>query len=240
MEWSQHETVGTRSIIGLTAEHVRRVYGSGAKHYDRIMETVYADLINRARVMEALAPKKGESILEVGIGTGLNIPYYPLGVSLTGTDFTREMLVEAEQKRSSFRGTRLELVLEDSACLPYREGTFDAVLGTLTLCVMQQPEAGLREMQRVCKLGGRIVIFEMARSPHPIIADMQEILLRPRTTTVGFPPAAPDFPHGVIVWDPTHDYVVMGNTLGLDESVVEWTNADHPVMARVLICWLRG
>ena len=83
------------------------------------------------------------------------------------------------------------------------------------------------------------MIFEMARSPHPIIAEMQEILIRPRTTTVGFPPPESDFPEGVIVWDPARDYLKTGHELGLQKQVVEWIEADHPIMARHLVLWTR-
>jgi ubiquinone/menaquinone biosynthesis C-methylase UbiE len=237
MKEKDADTIDIRPASGLTAEHVRRVYGSGAEHYDRIMSTVYANLIDRARVMEALAPEQGETLLEVGIGTGLNLPYYGLNVSLTGTDFTAEMLAEAQLKRPHFRGRKLELLLEDTACLPFADQSFDAILATLTLCAMPDPEGGLREMRRVCRSGGRIVIFEMARSPHPIIAEMQEVLIRPRTTTVGFPAPEPEFPEGVIVWDPARDYLQIGKALELREQVVEWIDADHPVMARCLIAW---
>lgn len=214
----------------LTTEHVLKIYTQGSDQYDNTMATLWGQLLDRQHVMDILAPQAGERLLEVGVGTGLSFPFYPAGVSLVGIDLTPAMLAGAETRRTTFHGDTLMLRVADTERLPLSDNTFDGVLGVLTLCATPDAEQALHEMYRVCRNGGRIVIFEPALSPNPEIAYFQKELLMPSTTEHGLP-------KDEIVWDGTRDYLAMGKTLGMTEEHVEWFDPDHMVLSRCLIRW---
>ena len=127
-------------------------------------------LITRARLREILDAKPGERILEVGPGTG----YYTLDVAewikpdgrLDILDLQQEMLDHtmlraAEQGLSNVTPTR-----SDATALPYDDGTFDAAYLVTVLGEIPDQEAALRELARVLKSGGRLVVGELLGDPH--------------------------------------------------------------------------
>ncbi len=211
------------------------MYGCGAAKYDEVMETIYGGMVDRERIMETLGPETGEQILEVGIGTGKNLPFYPPGVDLQGTDLTPEMLERATQKRDRFRGAKLMLSVHDTENLPFEDNTFHRVLATLILCVTPDPTRALREVWRVCRPGGRVVLYELAISPDPNTADMQRIMIRDHVMSIGCPLPVPEYPDGIIVWDPCRDFVAMAEELGFEQESIEWIEIKNPVLARCLL-----
>lgn len=229
----QSEPTGTTP---LTTDRIRRVYGGGAKNYDEVMRTAYAGMVDRQGIMAALAPEPGEKILEVGIGTGANLPYYPSRIDLEGTDLTPEMLAVAQQKRDKFKGAKLKLSVHNTEDLPFENDSFDRVLATLTICVTPDPRRALREVWRVARAGARIVLYELAISSNPNVADIQRILIRDHVMSIGCPLPTPDYPDGIIVWDPCRDFAAMTDELGFEHESIEWFETNNPVLARCLLC----
>lgn len=104
----------------------------------------------------------GPKALEVGVGTGKNIPYYPSGVRITAIDFSPRMLSRA---RSTARrlGAQIDLQEMDVQNLKFSDHAFDTVFATFVFCSVPDPVKGLSELRRVCKAGGRLLLLEHMR-----------------------------------------------------------------------------
>jgi ubiquinone/menaquinone biosynthesis C-methylase UbiE len=103
-------------------------------------------------------------VLEVGIGTGKNMPYYPVGVEVTGVDFSTGMLEKARKRKESLSLANVRLLQMDIEHMSFRDETFDTVVSTFVFCTVPDPLQGLREVYRVLRPGGRAVFLEHMRS----------------------------------------------------------------------------
>lgn len=112
----------------------------------------------RARRAKLLAHARGKT-LEVGVGTGLNLAHYPPEASVTGIEPDASMRTRALARLSA--GTRVEA--GEAENLAFAEGEFDTVVATLVLCSVQDPGAALREIHRVLKPGGCLLLMEHVR-----------------------------------------------------------------------------
>jgi ubiquinone/menaquinone biosynthesis C-methylase UbiE len=103
-------------------------------------------------------------ILDAGVGTGRNIPFYPADSEVTGIDTSSEMLARAERRRARL-GARVELLERDVRATGFADGSFDAVVATFLFCVLAEQDQvpALRELARVCKFGGEIRLLEYKR-----------------------------------------------------------------------------
>lgn len=115
------------------------------------------------------------SVLEIGIGTGANLEYYPPSVNLTGIDFSPRMLEYARQraKQLSKNVTLLEM---DAQQLKFPDHSFDYVVATCVFCSVPDPVEGMKEMGRVCKPNGEIRLLEHMRSENPMMGKIMDIL----------------------------------------------------------------
>jgi phosphatidylethanolamine/phosphatidyl-N-methylethanolamine N-methyltransferase len=134
----------------------RRVYRVWAKFYDRI----YVKLLARAQ-HEAVdaAVACGRDILEIGVGTGLTLPYFPADRRVVGVDLSEDMLGVANRKvHDQHLGAVVGLSVMDACRLGFADETFDAVTAQFVITLVPDPEQALSEMDRVLKPGGEIVI----------------------------------------------------------------------------------
>jgi ubiquinone/menaquinone biosynthesis C-methylase UbiE len=102
---------------------------------------------------------EGDVILEVGVGTGASLPYYPAGTSITAVDFSANMLKFAREKAAKLHKT-VALEEMDVQSLKFSDNTFDSVVASLVFCSVPEPMQGLSEIHRVLKPGGKIVLLE--------------------------------------------------------------------------------
>ncbi len=102
---------------------------------------------------------EGVNILEVGVGTGKNFPYYPAGAEITAIDFSEKMLARARDKAQK-RGVRVRLLQMDAQNLEFGDNTFDTVVATFVFCSVPDPVLGLKEVERVVKPGGSVLLLE--------------------------------------------------------------------------------
>ncbi len=155
-------------------DRIRRLYDDRAASYDRSLGLVERLVLGPLRA-EFGALLRGET-LEVGIGSGLNLPFYSAAVTrAVGVDLAREMLLQAQQKARGMN-IPIELIQADAASLPFADASFDTVAISLALCTIPDPVQALRELARVCRPDGRVVMLEHVQSTRRPIAVVLRLL----------------------------------------------------------------
>ena len=158
--------------VALEKRQVQRAYEFWAPAYDFIFDWIFAP--GREAAIKHLDLTRQHSVLEVGIGTGLNLPLYPETCRLTGIDLSQEMLDKAVEKVQTLTMPDVTLKVMDATSMDFGENEFDRALATYTISAVPDPVAVLREMRRVVKPGGIIVIlnhFRSERRPMGILED---------------------------------------------------------------------
>ena len=117
----------------------------------------------------------GPEVLEIGVGTGKNIPFYPPDLPITAIDLTPGML-ERAQRRAAVAGAQVDLRLGDAQQLDFPGNTFDEVVTTFVFCSVPDPVMGLQEAVRVLKPGGRLLLIEHMRSASPLLGALMDAL----------------------------------------------------------------
>jgi len=151
------------------------------KRYDRL--SPYYDLFEsflekvafskwRKRAFEYL---EGENILEVGVGTGKNLDFYPPEKRVTAIDFSPGMLSRARRKAEVNR-MNVHLRQMDVQKLQFEDQSFDTVLATFVFCSVPDPIQGLKEVGRVCRKGGRIILLEHVRPSCQFLGRIFDVL----------------------------------------------------------------
>ena len=136
-------------------EVARRRYNRIAAVYDLMESVVENSRYNRWR--QALWSKvEGKDILEVGVGTGKNFPYYPENTDVTAIDFSEKMLSRA-RKKAQKQELKVHLFQMDVQNLEFENNTFDTVVSSFVFCSVPGPARGLMEVERRCRPGGKVV-----------------------------------------------------------------------------------
>ncbi len=148
-----------------------RIYDRVAWRYDLLETPMEKMLFSRLR-RELLAGVHGR-VLEVGVGTGKNLPYYPPGVELTGIDISPRML-ERARRRAENLGIEVDLEVMDVEDLPFEDRTFDFIVVTFVFCSTSDPVKGLRELGRVLKDDGTILMLEHVRSENRVLGKLMD------------------------------------------------------------------
>jgi ubiquinone/menaquinone biosynthesis C-methylase UbiE len=149
------------------------------KRFDRIawiydfMESPMEILSVSAWRSELLSNVRGK-VLEVGVGTGKNLPYYPEGIELTGIDISLKMLERAKQRADTLK-IKAELLLMDIEKMTFPDRYFDTIVSTFVFCSVPDPIQGLREVKRVLKDDGVALFLEHVRSENWFLGKMMDI-----------------------------------------------------------------
>lgn len=168
----------------MNIEAIKSAYRRYARVYDALFGPIFHP--GRKLIVQSLALKPGERVLEVGVGTGLSLPLYPTNVKVTGIDISREMLARARRRIGNAGLTQVEAILEmDGEAMSFPDNSFDKVVAMYVVSVVPDPGRLVEEMRRVCKPGGDIFIVNHFRSQHPIIGG-SEALLAPLSRLAGF------------------------------------------------------
>jgi phosphatidylethanolamine/phosphatidyl-N-methylethanolamine N-methyltransferase len=147
----------------MSIELIQRGYRLFAPLYDLVFGAGLAP--GRRAAVEALQCRPGERILEACVGTGLSLPLYPAGVRVTGIDISLDMLKKAEARVAAHRLTNVEALLPmDAERLAFADGSFDKVAMMFALSGLPDPVRAVREIRRVCRPGGTIVIAQHFRT----------------------------------------------------------------------------
>lgn len=139
----------------------RARYDRNARLYDLIESPMEQAAFRRWR-KQLWAQVPGGRVLEVGVGTGKNFPYYPKDARVTAVDLSGRMLEQA-RRRAIHQGIAVELLQMDAQALAFPDGSFDCVVATFVFCSVPNPVLGLSELRRVCKPGGKILLLEHVR-----------------------------------------------------------------------------
>jgi phosphatidylethanolamine/phosphatidyl-N-methylethanolamine N-methyltransferase len=171
------------SVAAVENDFVEGVYDKLAKVYDLTFGPTLHP--GRLEAIQRMNIQPGERVLEVGVGTGINLSLYPKDCSVTGIDFSGSMLEKARERiaRKDIRNVRL--LQMDAADLKFATGSFDIVYAPYLISVVPDPVKVAQEMRRVCRPGGRIIFLNHFLSPNLILSRMER-LISPFTIHIGF------------------------------------------------------
>lgn len=167
----------------MDAAYVERIYSSYSGIYDLIFGRVFHR--SRCRAVGLLGLKPGDHVLEVGVGTGLSLPLYPRWCRITAIDLSDRMLAKSREKIVRHGLVHARVFRMDASATDFADDTFDGVNAAYVMSTLPDPEATLREMVRVCKPGGTIVLLNHFRATHPLAARVER-WLSPICRRIGF------------------------------------------------------
>jgi len=174
---------GTSVDAALEKRHVERAYKIFAPAYDLVFDWIFHP--GREAAIRNLDIKPGHRILEVGIGTGLNLPLYPGRCHLTGIDLSEEMLRKAHAKVAELGATNVTLRAMDATVMDFADDEFDCSVATYTISAVPDPVSVLREMRRGVKPGGSIVLLNHFRSDRRVMGRIEDFV-SPVCTRLGW------------------------------------------------------
>jgi phosphatidylethanolamine/phosphatidyl-N-methylethanolamine N-methyltransferase len=169
--------------VALEKRQVQRAYELYAPVYDFLFDWIFAP--GRRSAIKHLGIQPDDSVLEVGIGTGLNLPLYPATCRLTGIDLSQEMLDKAVERVQTLAMPNVRLKVMDATSMDFGEDEFDKALATYTISAVPDPAAALREMKRVVKPQGIILILNHFRSQNPVVGWIED-RVAPLCTRLGW------------------------------------------------------
>lgn len=139
-------------------------YDRFSKFYDTFETSMEKSKFGKWRAMLFSMIPPGSSVLEVGVGTGKNIPYYGKDLNITAIDFSNGMLDKAHGKAKAHPEKKVNLLQMDVANLEFPDNHFDFVVSTFVFCTVPNPMTGFKEIKRVLKPDGKAIFLEHMRS----------------------------------------------------------------------------
>ena len=184
-------------------EGQRRAYARWAPYYDAVYHKLLSDAHRRTAAAAAAA---GPDILEVGVGTGLVLPYYPPHARVVGVDLSEHMLRKAAEKARSLAHVRL-IAAMDACRLGLADASFDGVAVPFVITLVPDPEQALAECARVLRPGGVIAISsKLGRDAGPVAR--LEDALDPLVKRIGWSSAFKI--SRIEAWASSHGFDVLG------------------------------
>ena len=154
-------------------ERTRRLWDRYASRYDREIRRSERLLFPGGRSW--VCSRTRGVVLEVAIGTGLNLPYYPQGITLTGIDLSPAMLAIARDRAEAL-GLEADLREASAEALPFPDASFDTVACTVSLCNIPGDRAAIAEMYRVLRPGGQLILLDHVASDRRWVLAIERLL----------------------------------------------------------------
>jgi len=171
------------SVAAVENDFVENVYDKLAKVYDLVFGPTLHP--GRLQAIERMDIQAGERVLEVGVGTGINLSLYPREAAVTGIDFSSSMLEKARERAARPEASPVRLLQMDAADLRFADNSFDIVYAPYLISVVPDPVKVAQEMRRVCRPGGRIIFLNHFLSPNLFLSRIER-LISPATIHIGF------------------------------------------------------
>jgi ubiquinone/menaquinone biosynthesis C-methylase UbiE len=156
----------------LNVNELQSAYDEKAARYEK---KIWFDqhILGVARQRNQLMSKAHGKILDVACGTGLNFPMFPATSEITAIDLSPRMVEIAQQKAKGLK-LNVQINVMDAQQLEFPDGSFDTVTSSLSTCTFPDPIQALREMKRVCRTGGLILLLEHGHSSITWLANYQD------------------------------------------------------------------
>ena len=171
------------SVTAVENDFVAGVYEKLASVYDLAFGPTLQP--GRVRALEQMDIQPGERVLEVGVGTGINLSLYPKACRMTGIDFSSSMLEKARERVARGGLQQMRLLQMDAADLKFADDSFDIVYAPYLISVVPDPVTVAQEMRRVCRPGGRIIFLNHFLSPNLLVSRVER-MISPFTIHIGF------------------------------------------------------
>jgi phosphatidylethanolamine/phosphatidyl-N-methylethanolamine N-methyltransferase len=171
------------SVTTVETDFVEKVYQGIAAAYDY----TYGPTLHPGRLeaMEKMALRPGTHVLEVGVGTGINLALYPRNCRITGIDLSSKMLAKAQGRIDEKGLHHCDLAEMDATQLKFADNSFDVVYAPYVISVVPEPVKVAREMYRVCRPGGRVIILNHFKSANRVMGWIEKVI-SPATVHIGF------------------------------------------------------
>ncbi len=171
------------SVTTVETDFVEKVYQGIASVYDY----TYGPTLHPGRLeaIEKMAVRPGTHVLEVGVGTGINLGLYPRNCRVTGIDLSSKMLEKAQGRIDEKGLHHCDLAEMDATELKFADNSFDVVYAPYVISVVPEPVKVAREMYRVCRPGGRVIILNHFKSANAIMGRIERAI-SPLTVHIGF------------------------------------------------------
>lgn len=152
---------------------LKSVSSSFPKWYDIFMTPLERRKFKAIRM--DLFKRASGKVLEIGSGTGINFPFYQSVESVTAIEPNQDMINRSLPKKQLTK-VPIEIIHTGAESLPFADAAFDTVVGTLVFCTIPDVDKALIEMKRVCKPGGKILLFEHVKMDNPFLSKLQDWL----------------------------------------------------------------
>jgi ubiquinone/menaquinone biosynthesis C-methylase UbiE len=157
--------------VTFTARELTEKYDRFARWYDWVEGM--PNLLGLGRLRHQVLQEASGKVLEVAVGTGKNLSYYPPKCRIIAVDLSSEMLNIA-RIRAAKLSVNVSVLLADAEALPFSDESFDTVVSSLSTCTFPDPVAALTEMARVCRPEGKVLLLEHGRSDREWLGRWQD------------------------------------------------------------------